>query len=128
VFGGPLRGLVVTGSDSGIVICDTHGRRPYGMICVHLRQNEGLRYFAVPRCKHGPPQAWCEACNAVVDQESGWTDVSDAHADWHLFCTECYAGRLRSHRFVEYVQGPDDDCDWTALGLPYAPSALLGET
>ena len=102
------------------VHCDTHGASPYALICVHLRQASGLEYFAVPRCEHGPAQAWCCVCDGVVQTERGWTDASEEHAQFNLFCAECYRTTLRGHRFVAYSKGPDETCDWAGLDPPDA--------
>ena len=108
----------MTTHPSGTVDCPTHGRRPYALVCVHLADQHGRRYFAVPQCEHGPAQAWCEDCESVVEAERGWTDTSDSHADFRLFCPECYAATLRRHVFVSYCRGTDETCDWADLGPP----------
>jgi hypothetical protein len=104
--------------DSEFVECPKHGRSPYSLICVHLRSREDLEYFATPACKHGPAQAWCAGCDAILQAQRGWDDVSEAHADFNLFCTACYKAELRKHSFVSYSQGSDDDCEWEELGAP----------
>jgi hypothetical protein len=101
-----------------LIDCPQHGPSPYCLICVHLRSGGGLDYFATAACKHGPAQAWCAGCDAVVKAQRGWDDVSEAHADFNLFCTTCYKAALRGHSFISYSQGSDDDCDWSELGPP----------
>jgi hypothetical protein len=101
-----------------VIDCPKHGPSPYALICVHLRSGEALEYFATAACRHGPAQAWCAGCDQVVVARRGWDDVSEAHADFNLFCTACYKAALRGHSFVSYSQGSDDDCDWGELGSP----------
>jgi hypothetical protein len=98
--------------------CGTHGLRPYALICTHLRQSRRRRYYASPACPHGPAQAWCVSCDALVARDRGWSDAAEAHADFQLYCTECYKQALRKHTFVSYTQGSDDTCDWSELGSP----------
>lgn len=101
-----------------LIDCPQHGSSPHCLICAHLRSEVGLEYFATAACKHGPAQAWCAGCDAVVKAQREWDDVSEAHADFTLFCTMCYKTALRQHSFVAYSQSPDDDCDWSELGPP----------
>ena len=101
-----------------LVNCPEHGPSPCSVICVHLRSGAGLEYFATVACKHGPAQAWCSACAAVVETQRGWDDASEAHADFALFCATCFKATLHRHSFISYSQGSDDDCDWSKLGAP----------
>ena len=103
-----------------LVECAEHGRSPYALICVHLRGDRRRRFFATPRCKHGPAQAWCRTCDGVVAKARGWSDEATAFADWKLYCAECYRRQLRRHTFVQFSQGSDDDCDWSREPPPNA--------
>jgi hypothetical protein len=103
---------------SDLIDCPQHGSTPYCLICVHLRSGSGLEYFATAACLHGPAQAWCAACHAVLASRRGWDDLAEAQADFNLFCTGCYKAALRHHSFVAYSQGSDDDCDWGDLDAP----------
>jgi hypothetical protein len=102
------------------VSCPRHGERPLAFICVHLRSGRGRVYFATPRCPHGDAQAWCNACDEVVRREHGWTDASEAQADFAVYCSECYRAALAQHRFEQYVCGPDEPCDWSEIEPPGA--------
>lgn len=101
-----------------LIDCPEHGSSSYCLICVHLRSGSGLEYLAAAACKHGPAQAWCAGCDAILKAQRGWDDVSEAHADFQLLCTTCYKRVLRQHAFVAFSQGPDEDCDWSDLGFP----------
>ena len=103
----------------GAISCAEHGTTPYALICVHLREPATvLEYFANARCEHGPAQAWCAECDRFLTEQRGWTDDAVAQADFKLYCTECYKEALRRHRFVSYVQGSDEPCDWSEVGPP----------
>ncbi len=108
----------MTSRASGAADCPTHGQSPSALLCAHLASESGRCYFAVPPCEHGPAQAWCEDCDAVVEAERGWTDTSESHADFRVLCPECYARALRMHVFVSYHRGADETCDWADLRPP----------
>lgn len=97
--------------------CEGHNR-PTALICVHLRGKQRLRYYAIPACVHGQAQAWCQACDDFVRSEHGWTNLSEAQADFLLFCKECYSITLQRHTFVHYVVGPDEPCDFSHAPPP----------
>jgi hypothetical protein len=70
---------------------------PYCIICRHLCEGSGLGYWAIKRKGDLPAQAWCEECDAVLEEDRGWTDRGDAQADWQLYCSKCYAKTLARH-------------------------------
>ena len=90
--------------------CVRHGITPYCVICRHLREGFGLGYFAIIPEAEEPAQAWCEACDNVLEAERGWSDRADAQADWKLYCTGCYAETLARHQLRSWVRGtrPED--------------------
>ena len=90
--------------------CERHGVSAYCLICRHLREQSGLKYWAIQPEPGQPAQAWCEACDAVLDEEQGWSDRADAQADWKLHCTGCYEETLARHQFLGWVAGtnPED--------------------
>ena len=77
--------------------CDRHGVTAYCIICQHLRDGRGLEFWEIKRDGEEPAQAWCEACDAILNADRGWTDRGDAHADWKLYCTGCYRETLARH-------------------------------
>ena len=85
--------------------CKEHGAAPYSIICSHLRERDGLGYFAIPPEETEPAHAWCEACEVVFSQERGWTDRADKYAGWKLYCSTCYKNRLRAHSLISMVEG-----------------------
>ena len=100
------------------VSCPDHGPGPYALICQHLLSGAGLDFVAAPNCGHGPAQAWCLACDEVVQEERGWSERATAGAAWRLYCSTCYRETLAGHRFTGWVQGSDDHCDWSRYPEP----------
>jgi len=76
-----------------MVECSTHGERSSTFVCHHLLKGEGIG-FNVGYDPEEPdalyPDAWCDACEEVVDQEGEWNDKSEKFADIRLLCSECY--------------------------------------
>jgi hypothetical protein len=87
------------------VHCPKHGDTEPGIICRHLQESKGLRFFEI----HHDPWAWCEACDAVLEEERDFTDRLCEFADWKVYCRQCYVKTLRRHRRVEYVRFKDDE-------------------
>lgn len=90
--------------------CEEHGEAEYCLICRHLLSGAGLGYFAIEAEPGEPAQAWCGECDAVLEEEQGWSDRADEVADWKLICTGCYEQTLRGHQLVSWVEGtsPED--------------------
>lgn len=88
-----------------LIECKEHGPSRYSIICSHLRTQTGLAYFAIESTSSDPGQAWCEDCDSIFSIERGWTDAADQFAGWKLFCETCYHYRLRSHKFLSWVEG-----------------------
>lgn len=86
------------------VYCSRHGNTTAGILCRHLREGHGLNYFAIK----ADPWAWCEACDAVLEEERDWTDRFCEFADWKVYCRQCYAKTLRCHRRIEWVRFKGD--------------------
>ena len=91
--------------------CEQHGTSSYCIICRHLREQNGLGYFAIQAELTEPGQAWCEECDQVFIQECGWNDLADNQADWTLYCARCYEIALESHELLSWIEGtsPDDE-------------------
>lgn len=84
----------VAESDPLAIHCERHGVTAYCLVCRHLREGVGLGYWALKPEAEEPSQAWCEACDAVLAEDQGWTDRGDAFAGWTLYCAGCYAEAL----------------------------------
>lgn len=78
---------------SKTVECSIHGDRSPTFVCHHLLRGEGVG-FNVGYDPDEPdalyPDAWCDACEEVVEKEGEWNDRSEAFADIRLLCSGCY--------------------------------------
>ena len=83
--------------------CEIHGSSPYCLVCCHLCTSSGLSYYAIASLPDHPAQAWCSACDAVLEAERGWSDRADEEADWKLVCSYCFAGFLGKHTLAEWI-------------------------
>lgn len=89
--------------------CERHGIVEYSLICRHLRESNGLGYWAIHADLAAPAQAWCEGCDAVLNEERGWSDRADTHADWKLYCLHCCEETLSGHQFYGWVEGTNPE-------------------
>src|SRR5436305_13973758 len=80
------------------VRCEEHGDSVAAVICRHLREGSGLRYYAV----RDDPWAWCEACNSFSEAGAGWDRLAE-FADWQAYCRECYRRALPRERRIAWV-------------------------
>ena len=90
------------------VHCAEHGDSSFCLICQHLEGQSGLFYYACRALPDYPAQAWCEACDVVLQQERGWSDLADATADWKVICQGCYEQALARNKFMSWVEGTED--------------------
>jgi hypothetical protein len=93
------------GSQPGVVHCARHGVTEYCILCRHLAEGAGLGYWAIRPGVDGPAQAWCDGCDAILEQEQGWTDRADAEAGWRLSCAVCYDEALARHTLRGWDSG-----------------------
>lgn len=108
------------------VECAEHGSQAAAIVCRHLPEGQGVGFNQVcapdePDCLF--PDAWCDACEAVLEREGGWNERAQSFADLRLLCSDCYMrARLlnwprESHRdmakliesSVDYLQARQDD-------------------
>src|SRR5262245_29545720 len=81
------------------VYCEEHGDSFPCILCRHLCEGTGMGYFAIRK----DPWAWCEACDAILEAEQGWSDRLYEFADWEVYCRVCYRKTLRRHQLLEWV-------------------------
>lgn len=85
------------------VECQTHGSASATFICQHLSSGDQLG-FHVGYDPENPndlyPDAWCDRCDAVLEKEGEWNDVSEAFADIRMVCAGCY-GDIRQRNWLE---------------------------
>ena len=82
------------------VYCSKHGNSEPGIICRHLEDCTGLRFFEI----YKEPWAWCEACDAVLEKERDFTERLSKIADFRVYCRKCYIKTLRRHQRIEFVR------------------------
>jgi hypothetical protein len=73
--------------------CPEHGSATTSLVCHHLFTGKELGFNVGPDPDNPDalwPDAWCDACEAVLSREGEWNDAAVAHADFHLLCSGCY--------------------------------------
>jgi hypothetical protein len=85
--------------------CDRHGVTRACIICRHLGEGSGLGFWSIRATPKHPAQAWCEACDRVLEKDRGWTDRACAFAGLKLYCTGCYRDTLARHQRRGWVAG-----------------------
>lgn len=89
--------------DPQTVECDNHGTRRAAYVCRHLAAGDGLGFYwgIDPGEPNSPcPDAWCEACETVLERHGEWNDAAAAHAGITLICAECYVD-IRARNWAE---------------------------
>ena len=79
--------------DSDKVECGTHGRASATFICQHLRRGENLGFHMGFDPDHQDdlyPDAWCDKCDEILEEEGEWNDTSEAFAKIKMVCSGCY--------------------------------------
>src|SRR6476620_7857929 len=74
------------------IACDRHGPSYTTFICGHLVKGHALGFCEANDPGNPRPDAWCNECERVLmDEEKGqWNDRSEAFADIHVVCANCY--------------------------------------
>ncbi len=73
--------------------CPEHGSAATSLVCRHLFSGQGLGFHVGYKAEAPDalwPDAWCNACEAVLSEQGGWNDAAVAHADFRLLCSGCY--------------------------------------
>lgn len=88
-------------TDDSAVECAEHGSGARAIVCQHLPAGRGVGFNQVcapdePDCVF--PDAWCDACEAVLDREGEWNDRAQAFANLRVLCSDCYM-RARSQNW-----------------------------
>jgi hypothetical protein len=82
-------------SEEQLVECAEHGPQPITYVCQHLLQSlrDGLPrgfWTAEPSPEEPRPDAWCDACEALVSAAGEWNDENEAFAGIKVICGACY--------------------------------------
>jgi hypothetical protein len=71
--------------------CRNHGPSRRNYVCRHVAEGEGRGFNAAEDEGNPRPDAWCDACEAVLKEEGWeWTDRAEAFADIVGVCGACY--------------------------------------
>ena len=82
---------------------DQHGEYPDSVVCRHLFEQVGLRYYYFGPTECCPfPKAWCQECHSVLESEGGWSRRALAYADPRSPCPSCFREVISHHRRVEF--------------------------
>ena len=76
-----------------ILRCGTHGLSQPTYVCEHLAHGAAGRGFftAEPPWPANPrPDAWCGACEAILQEAGSWEAAGDRHPKLALLCGGCY--------------------------------------
>src|SRR5688572_19015671 len=80
-------------SNTRNIECGEHGQREATFVCQHLLKGQGLGFhYGVGEDDPDPlfPDAWCDACDVVCQQEGGWNERSERAAGIKVLCSACY--------------------------------------
>lgn len=83
------------------VHCDEHGETEKTYVCTHLvGESSGLGFNCEDPSEENPyPDAWCDACETIRAEYSGWDDVPEGLCDIRLLCARCYErAKIRNTR------------------------------
>jgi len=75
------------------VECKVHGKCDATFVCKHLLQGDKLgfhRGYDPDNPYDLYPDAWCDECENILEQEGGWNYKSESFADIKLVCSSCY--------------------------------------
>jgi hypothetical protein len=73
--------------------CGDHGKRPAAFVCEHLlaAAGAGFHWGIDAQAPDAPcPDAWCDACEKMLQAEGAWTDRAVAAAEIKRVCDLCY--------------------------------------
>jgi len=72
-------------------LCSLHKKEATAIVCFHLCMagNEPLG-FNVPSDIETDLEAWCDACEKILNKAGEWTDSVAALADFRPCCVGCF--------------------------------------
>jgi hypothetical protein len=83
-------------ADDDTFLCERHGPARAAFVCHHLVGGSGLGFW---HSDNGPyPDAWCDACDAVMMRTGRWTAKAQKFADIRIVCHRCYVNIRRRNR------------------------------
>lgn len=81
-----------------VVECPVHGEQRPAFVCRHLNLDEPVGFvegYDPAHPGHELYQAWCSACDEVLEREGEWNEWAEAFAGIRLVCRVCYR-RMKS--------------------------------
>jgi hypothetical protein len=71
--------------------CEVHGSAFSTYICDHLFASPNQKWFSGAVSDSDPwPDAWCEQCNELFDQQGEWNDKNSGGLKARVLCHHCY--------------------------------------
>ena len=86
---------------SDTIYCNTHGECEPTIVCSHLAEHSAGQGFNSdePTEEEPCPDAWCDACDAILEAEQGWTEEAEKLIKLSVLCSGCYElSRIRNTR------------------------------
>lgn len=86
---------------SDTIYCHNHGESDPTIVCSHLAEHSaGQGFNSFEATEEKPfPDAWCDACDAIVEEHEGWTEEAEKLIELTVLCSRCYElSRIRNTR------------------------------
>jgi hypothetical protein len=78
-------------SDDRIIECRTHGIGQMTFVCEHLAGDPKREWFSdVPTSSKPWPDAWCNECDQIYQEQGEWNDNNSGRIEIKLLCHRCY--------------------------------------
>lgn len=94
------RGESRASESKDVLRCTRHGASQSTFVCRHVVDGSGLGFHQAEDPGNPRPDAWCDACDALLREEGGeWTERAAEFAGVTLICAGCYdAAEERNRR------------------------------
>jgi hypothetical protein len=86
----PERGARRLSEESDLVVCRGHGWSEPCYVCEHVAHGDGLGFHEADDPSTLRPNAWCDACDAVVMAAGGSWERAEREPKIVLACGGCY--------------------------------------
>jgi hypothetical protein len=75
-----------------VIHCDVHGESTQAFVCIHLKdESYGLGFNREEPASDNPhPDAWCDACEVIRQDNNGWDNATDELCKIVVVCADCY--------------------------------------
>jgi hypothetical protein len=89
------------------VQCNRHGPSSSIFVCQHVARGVGVGFYTSAEDPSDlRPDAWCAACEAMVNEAGGWDERTEPVARITLLCERCY-DEARARNIVEISSDGD---------------------